>query len=420
MLRAFRRLVPFFMVGAALLLAACGGGGGGTEEGTATKPPITLGVMYDATGATQLVGVPVKAGAEDYIRLVNKRGGVDGHPINAIFIDNGYEVPKGVDAYERMKREGAVAISLFGTPIAAALLDRCIADQIPCLSPGFGVASGANGEKYPYSFPMAASYWSQAAGAVQFILDQWEKAGQSGRPKIAYLYYDNPAGREPLEVLRSLAQREGFELREFAVPAPGLEMATQVQDIAQRYRADWVITHLFGRAPSVSIRTFKENNYPLDRVVALVWGSADTDVLAAGGWEVAQGYYGLQFTAIGADLPALNDIRKMYQEEGQQPSEFLQRGDVYYSRGVAIAAALVEAARIALDKHGYPLDGPKMKEALESLRGDIAGMVTLRMSPQDHEGGGFVRIYQVKGSGWEPVTEWYNAYRDVINQFLQR
>jgi branched-chain amino acid transport system substrate-binding protein len=80
---------------------------------------------------------------------------------------------------------------------------------------------------------------------------------------------------------------------------------------------------------------------------------------------------------------------------------------------------LVEAARIALDKHGYPLDGPKMKEALESLRGDIAGMMTLRMSPQDHEGGGFVRIYQVKGSGWEPVTEWYNAYRDVINQFLQ-
>jgi branched-chain amino acid transport system substrate-binding protein len=419
MLRAFRRLVPFFMVGAALLLAACGGGGGG-GEGTATKPPITLGLMYDGTGATQLVGVPLKAGLEDYIRLVNKRGGVDGHPINAIFIDNAYEVPKGVDAYERMKREGAVAILTYGTPINAALLERCNADQIPCLSPGFGAASGANGQKYPYSFPMAASYWSQAAGAVQFILDQWERAGQSGRPKIAYLYYDNPAGREPLEVLRSLAQREGFELREFAVPAPGLEMATQVQDIAQRYRADWVITHLFGRAPSVSIKTFKENNYPLDRVVSFVWGSADADILAAGGWDIAQGYYGLQFTAIGADLPALNDIRRMYQEEGQQPSEFLQRGDVYYSRGVAIAAALVEAARVALDRHGYPLDGPKMKEALESLRGDIAGIMTLRMSPQDHEGGGFVRIYQVKGSGWEPVTEWYNAYRDVINQFLQR
>ncbi|GBD14389.1 hypothetical protein HRbin25_00262 [bacterium HR25] len=412
-----RRWVPFLIAGVALFMAACGGG---APEGTATKPPITLASTYDATGPTQLVGIPIKQGVEDYVALVNKRGGVEGHPINFILVEHGYEVPRGVDAYERFKREGAVAINNYGTPIAQALLDRCNADKIPCLNPGYGIAATANGEKYPYVFPAAASYWSQGAAAVRFVLDQWQKEGRPGKPKIAYLYYDNPAGREPLEVLRALAQREGFELREFAVPAPGLEMSAQVQDIAQRYRADWVITHLFGRAPSVSIKTFRENNYPLNRVVSLIWGAADTDILAAGGWEVAQGYYGLQISPVGPDLPVLNEIRKMYQEQGKQPHEFLQRGDVYYTRGIILAAVMIEAARNALKKHGYPLDGPKMKEGLESIRGEVAGLVRLQMSPQDHEGGGLVRVYQVKGNQWEPVTEWYSAYRDVIEQFLRR
>jgi branched-chain amino acid transport system substrate-binding protein len=418
MRRAWTSLASALVAGlAVLLLAACGPGG---PAGTATKPPITIGTGMDTTGPTQLVGVPYKAGFEDYIRLVNKRGGVEGHPINALVIEHAYEVPRGVDAYERMKREGVLILSPHGTPIAAALYDRCNADKIVCITPGIGISATANGEKYPYVFPAAASYWSQGAAAVKFVMDQWKKEGKPGKPKIAYLYYDNPAGREPIEVLRALAQREGFELREFAVPAPGLEMTAQVQDIVQRFRADWVITHLFGRSPSVSIKAFRENDYPLNRVVALIWGAADTDILAAGGWEVAQGYYGLQISPVGPDLPVLDEIRKMYQEEGRQPSEFLQRGDVYYTRGIILAAVMIEAARNALKKHGYPLDGTKVKEGLESVRGEVAGLLRLQMSPQDHEGGGLVRIYQVKGNQWEPVTEWFQGYRDVVQELIRR
>ena len=39
-----------------------------------------------------------------------------------------------------------------------------------------------------------------------------------------------------------------------AVPPPGVEMGAQALDIGQRYRADFVIAHLFGRSPSVSIK----------------------------------------------------------------------------------------------------------------------------------------------------------------------
>ena len=61
-----------------------------------------------------------------------------------------------------------------------------------------------------------------------------------------------------------------------------------------------------------------------------------------------------------------------------------------------------------------------MKEGLESVRGEVAGLLRLQMSPQDHEGGGLVRVYQVKGNQWEPVTEWFQGYRDVVQELIRR
>ena len=46
-------------------------------------------------------------------------------------------------------------------------------------------------------------------------------------------------------------------MRTFAVPPPGIEMGAQVLDITGRFRPDFVISHLFGRAPSVSIKELK-------------------------------------------------------------------------------------------------------------------------------------------------------------------
>jgi branched-chain amino acid transport system substrate-binding protein len=406
-----------------LVLAACREEAApppGQTPVAAPKEAVKVGFMYDATGATQLIGVAYKAGFEDAINLVNKKGGIDGHPIQPIFCEHSYEVPKGVECYERMKAEGAVIINTYGTPITQAVIDRCHADKIVCNFPGYGAAAAANGERFPFGFPTAASYWSQAGASVKFILDRWQKEGRPGKPKIAFLYYDNPAGREPLDVLRAIAAREGFELRDYAVPAPGVEMSAQVTDIVQRYRADWVITHLFGRSPSVSIKAFKEAGFPLDRVISFVWGSADADVEAAGGWAVAEGYYGLQFTAIGTDLPVLREIRDMYRAEGKTPPDIMEKSNVYYVRGVAQALMWAEALRQALKNEGWPVTGEKMKRGLESLKGEVGGVVYLNLSARDHEGGGSLRVYQAKGGRWVLAQDWFQGYRDVVESFVYR
>jgi branched-chain amino acid transport system substrate-binding protein len=397
------------LVGLTLVLSVAGPAGASHE--------IVIGLQCDRTGATQTVGVNLCPGYHDYIKLVNSKGGVGGHKIRAIEIDHEYKVPQGMEAYERHKKEGAVLIGVYGTPHIYAMAQKLTEDRIPATSPGFGSAAAADGQRYPYIFPIAATYWSQGAAAVDFVKKQL--GGLKGK-KLAYVFFDNPAGREPIEVLEDLSAKEGFQLKTFAVPPPGVEMGAQALDIAQRYRADFVIAHLFGRSPSVSIKELKRVGYPLRKVVSFVWGSAEADIEAAGGWAVAEGYYTMQYAGVGPDFPVLNEIRAMYKQEGKEPPKEMM-STVNYNRGVLWAAIHVEAVRNALKaKPDGKLTGEDVKKGFEQISGfTLGGLVPpLKITSTDHEGGGLVQIYQVKGGRFEKVTEWFSAYTDVVQKHI--
>ena len=279
---------------------------------------IVFGFQCDRTGPTATVGTVLCPGYHDYIDLINSKGGVEGYKIKVIEVDNEYKVPPAMEAHERFKKEGAVLEGLYGTPQTAALNKKLEEDKILGTSPGFGTASAADGKRYPYTFPIAASYWSQAGAAVEFVK---EKLGDLKGKKIAYLFYDNPAGKEPLPILEDLAKTEGFELRTFAVPPPGVEMGAQVLDITSRYKPDFVITHLFGRAPSVSIKELKGKGYPLSKVIAFVWGSAEADIIAAGGMGAGRRLQHHSVRRRRQGLPGAEGDRGHVQGPGQGAAE---------------------------------------------------------------------------------------------------
>jgi branched-chain amino acid transport system substrate-binding protein len=380
---------------------------------------IVLGLQCDRTGATQTVGVVICPGIHDYVDLVNTKGGLDGHKLRLIEIDHEYKVPQGVEAYERFKKEGAVAVFVYGTPQVYALTQKLTEDRIPGITPGFGRADSADGQRYPFIFPIAATYWSQAGAAVEFAKKQL--GGSLKGKKIAYIFFDNPAGREPIPVVEDLATKEGFQLRTFAVPPPGVEMGAQVLDIAQRYRADFTLAHLFGRSPSVSIKEFKRVGYPLTKVLSFVWGSAEADIVAAGGWPVAEGYYTMQFAGVGEDYPVLNEIKEMYKKQGKEPPKEMA-STVYYNRGVLNAALMVEGVRNALKaKPDGKVTGADVKNGFEKIKGfTLGGLVPpLEISPTDHEGGGWVQIFQVKGGKFAKVTDWFKANQDIVAKHVK-
>ena len=379
---------------------------------------LVFGLQCDRTGATQTVGIFLCPGYHDYISLVNSKGGVEGFKIRVLEIDHEYKVPPAMEAHERFKKEGAVLESVYGTPQIAALTKKLEEDKILGTSPGFGNSASTDGKRYPYIFPLAASYWSQAAAAVTFVKKQL--GGSLKDKKIAYLFFDNPAGKDPIAILEDLAKSEGFELKTFAVPSPGVEMGAQVLDITGRYKPDFVIAHLFGRSPSVSIKEFKGKGYPLSKVISLVWGASEADIKAAGGYEVAEGYHTLQFAGVGGDFQVIKDINAMYQAQGK-PAPKEQEVSVFYNRGLMIAALHVEAVRNAVKaKGGAKPSSEDVKNGMEAIKGfTLGGMVPpMEVTREDHEGGGWVQVWSVKGGKLVKDGEWFQAYRDVIKKHL--
>lgn len=401
------RTVLTLVAGAAAGLALIG-------AARAEDRTIIIGDQCDRTGPTQIVGTTLCPAMQDYYKLINSKGGIEGWTVKGDEIDNGYKVPEGIEAYERQKQEGVVMMTLYGTPQTVALNQRLEADHMPTTSPGFGISAAADGARYPYLFPIAATYWSQGAAAVQFAKDKL--GGSLKGKKIAYVYYDNPAGKEPLAILDQLQKSEGFELRTFAVPPPGVEMGAQILDITQRFKPDFIIQHLFGRSPSVSIKGLKGAGYPLSHVVGLVWASAEDDIKAAGGFALAEGYNTMQFAGAGDDYPVRQEIKEMYKKEGKNPPKEMEN-TVIYNRGLLQASIQIEAVKNALKiSGGQKPTGEQVKAGMEQIKGfTLGGLVPpLEITSSDHEGGGWVRIFSVKGGKLEPATDWMRGYRDVV------
>ncbi len=399
-----------------LAMAAIAGGPAGAF---AQEKEIIIGMQCDRTGPTQIVGTTLCPAYHDYVSLMNSRGGLEGFKIKVLEIDHEYKVPPAIEAHERFKKEGAIFHSVYGTPQIAALARKLEEDQMAATSPGFGSAAAADGKRYPYIFPVAATYWSQMTVSVQFVK---EKLGGSLKgKKIAYIFYDNPAGKEPIGVLEDLAKIEGFTYRTFAVPAPGLEMGAQVLDITQRFKPDFVIAHLFGRAPSVALKEFKGKGWPLSKVIGFVWAASEADIVAGGGFAAAEGYYTVQYAGVGKDYPVLKEIQALYKKDGKEPPKTMDTNSVMYNRGVFQAAIQLEAIRLAIKaKGGEKPNGKDVRDAFETVDNFTLGGLAppLKITAEDHEGGGWAQIWQVKGGKFVKVTDWRQAYRDVIKKHL--
>jgi branched-chain amino acid transport system substrate-binding protein len=370
-----------------------------------------IGLQTDRSGPTSTIGPFVGDGFQDYIKLFNKKNLLPGHTLKVVEVDHAYDVAKSLESYERHKQAGALTISVYGTPHTIALTPKLTSDQILGTAPGFGTSAATDGRKYPYVFPIAATYWSQAGASVKFVMDRWKGPG---KPKIAYLYYDNPAGREPLPIFEDLQKQLGFELRTYAVPPPAVEMRPQVLDIARQYKADWVITHLFGKAPGVSIKEFTRVGFPRDRMVGFVWGAAESDLQVAGA-NNAEGYQALEFAGVGDNFDVIREIKQMYKDEGKDPPKGMEIS-VYYNRGVLIAAVHARAIQLAVQRKGPNIKSDDVKNAMETIRDfTLGGMLPpLNLSPSDHEGGGWVQIYQVRKGKLVAVTDWFRGFPEVI------
>jgi branched-chain amino acid transport system substrate-binding protein len=179
--------------------------------------------------------------------------------------------------------------------------------------------------------------------------------------------------------------------------------------------------HLFGRSPSVLIKGLKGAGFPLKKVIGLVWASAEADIQAAGGWSVAEGYNTLQFAGAGDDYPVRQEIKAMYKKDGKDPPKEMD-DTVVYNRGLLQAAVQIEALKNALKlSGGQKPTSEQVKQGMEQIHDFTLGGIVppLQITATDHEGGGFVKVFGVKGGKFVQETDWIHPYRDVVENAVK-
>ncbi len=397
-MKRFNFAVVAFIV-ASMVASACGQAAPAQPKG---KEPLRYAMMIDQSGPVANIGSEVQPGLLDWFEMINADGGVNGRKIETVVQDNKYDVGQSQELYKKWVSEGYAGVLPFGTPITEALTPSLTRDQVVAITPGFGLSGAAEGKKFPYNFIASATYSSQATAILQHIKDTHKG---SGNPKVAYLFYDNPAGRDPVAVFEATARKLGMDVVAVVpVSATTLDMNPIMGDVKAK-NPDFVVAHLFGRTPALSMQAHKANGMT-QPLIQFVWGFSQSDIKVAG--ASAEGVYGVQFTALAEDNPkAYQMLQDYWKKANKQPNPLLETS-AYYARGVHYAAILTEALRAAGDAK---LDGHGLKKALESIKNnDIFGMsAPLTMSEDDHEGTRKVRMYQVKDGKIVQVKDWFEG-----------
>ncbi|MEM7533629.1 MAG: ABC transporter substrate-binding protein, partial [Chloroflexota bacterium] len=256
---------------------ASDGGEEAADAGDGEMAPYLIGMAGYRTGAFQHTGTPVGNGAQDYTTLVNKMGGIDGWPVELHEIETGYETPRGVEAYERVKAAGnMIAFYPFSTGTTYAVTPSAFEDKIPILHAGYGISAAANGEAFPYNFLATPTYWTVEASTVQFIVDQVGEEAMADQ-KIAMVYVDIDYGRETLPLMEVLSEELGFELQKFPIEWPGLEQSAIWTDIARRSEPDWVILRTWGQSTVVSLQEAARVGFDMGSIIGCPWSPTDQD-----------------------------------------------------------------------------------------------------------------------------------------------
>ncbi len=370
-------------------------------------------------------GIPVANGFSDYMNMLNARdGGIGGVKIVVEECETGDNSQKGVECYESTKGKGALVYNPMSTGITLQLVPKAPVDEIPVLSMGYGLSATAIGEKFPWGFNYPTTYWNQLSSILKYIDS---KGGIKGK-KIGFIYLDVGYGKEPIPLLDKLATSMGFTTAKFPVGVKEMQSQSSHWLNVRKERPDWMIMWGWGAMNSTAIKEAAKIKYPLDHFIGNWWSGADADLRPVG--EVGKGYVAANFSGIGTDFPALQDVLKHVVDAGKsQVKDKSLVGDVLYNRGLFNAVIVAEAIAAAQKATGKKaITGADMRVGLETFDLSAARLKELglegfaapvKASCSDHEGAGSVFLQQWNGSAWEKISDAIAPMNDVVRPLLE-
>lgn len=370
-------------------------------SGIGAEKYVTYLGLEDFTGPIAGITVSFNEGLRHHINYVNDQGGVDGVKIKPILLDTRYDTSRAVSAFKRYRREHKlVFILITSTGVGKALYPLTVRDKVPIQVPGVGYFQNLLGWAITYAPP----YQDMFGASMDWMVDDWKKKGNPGKPVVGYMGWDNPFGRENLLGGREYAEKIGVKLlKPEYYPVGSLKhdlWLTRLKDQGAKY------IFVSGTDPENS--NVVRDAYALGlmkdvQLISGVWGTTmETGVAAHPEEFEGEVICSPGIRGVDARTHPLAKLWKRY-TKSKPPVQFS------YMLGMSLGIMFEKALKVAVQDVGYEkLSGEAVYRALQKITGEDTKGITgpIDLSPTSRRITRDVKFYRVTGGKIVPITDW--------------
>lgn len=357
-----------------------------------TDTEILLGSVNDLSGIFAAVGVPAVKGANLYFDKINAAGGVHGRTIRYIVEDNGYQMPRAMQGYNKLLNRDKVFAMLLslGTPMNLAGFKLLDPAGIPNVAP-LSAARQMLQEPMHNKFTSFSSYFDQTITGVKYL------AKEFGAKKVCSMYLPTDFGLEILEGSKEGAAQAGIEFVAETTHKPDetdfVGSLSKLKDAG----CDIVTVAIGVRQAITVVGTAKKMG--LTDMKFLGTSASFLTVVAQVPGGITEGFYvaaSWQDLWARADEPANKAFIEEYKAAyGEDPAGFAMLG---YS-------AAAQAVK-ALEAAGRDLTHDSFIAAMETLdyQDDLVGN-KIDFGAGDHQGANSIYVQIVENGAWKKLYE---------------
>ncbi len=401
----------------------------GMAAAAQAQDSIYVPLLTYRTGPFAGSGIPIANGMHDYLTMLNERdGGIGGVKLNIEECETGYDTKKGVECYEAVKAKKPVMMNPWSTGTTLQLIPKASVDKIPILSMAYGLSASAIGDDFPWIFNPPATYWDGLSMIFKYIGGKEGGLEKLKGKTIGFIFFEGGYGREPIPLLEQFAKDYGFQVKMYPVTVQEMQTQSAQWLGVRRDRPAWMIMWGWGAMNPTAVKEASKINYPMDHLVSVWWGGSEDDARPAG--LAAKGYVTLNFSAVGANFPALQDIQKYVIDKGESLVAAKDKvGESHYNKGVYNSVLIAEAIHNAQKLTGRKLvSGEDVRRGLETL--DITAArwaqlglpgfgAPLKISCTDHNGHQAAYLQQWDGRKWVTVSDWVTPLTERVQPLLE-
>jgi len=382
---------------ALLLSSACA-----EKPAPAPEKKVKVGYMAFSTGPVGDCGLPGSTMGNDYFRWVNDQGGIEGVKIDYMWIDHGYEIPRSIAAYQRLKQWGARIIWSWGTSPNDAIMQMAKEDGMPVVAWG-----GASELFWPPNvfFCTYCCYADQGRYAPLWAMKN--VPGLPKKPKVGMIKSDDAFGWAHARGPLYYPDVDGYEVvtHQFA-PHGALDTTTQVRNVIAAGADILMHTYTAGTA-AVVVRDAVRLGFK----GPIISGPQALDFalpkLSEGAAEAPNVYWMSYHRLLEDKLPAMEPIYKMLKTYHPGWDPYHPHSSKCFEHGIIGPFTIVEGLRAAIKTYGYEnLTHANIIKSLETLKNlDVYGLQTLSFSPTDHRGNTKMAMYRFEKGALKMVTD---------------